>query len=83
MNRALVSTNVCTTSYRGHNCAFGVDISFNFTSSHCMVFATCTSMLCPALPLLPPLLYESGGRVAEDESMLAVLDRLERTSQVM
>ena len=48
-----------------------------------MVFATGTSMLCPALPLLPPLLFESGGKVAEDEGMLSLLDKLTRTSQVM
>ncbi len=48
-----------------------------------MVFATGTSMLCLALPLLPPLLFESGGEVAEDEAMLSLLDRITRTSQVM
>ena len=79
----LFSCKVFVCSYRGHNCAFGVSISFNVTSSHCMVFATGTSMVCPALPLLPPLLFESGGKVAEDEAMLSLLDKLTRTSQVM
>ena len=70
-------------SYRGHNCAFGVSISFNFTSSHCMALATCTSLLCPALPLLPPLQFESGSKVTEDGNTLRLLDQLSRTSQEM
>jgi hypothetical protein len=40
-------------------------------------------MLCPALPLLPPLQFDSKSKVAEDEGMLTVLDRLTRTSQEM
>ncbi len=72
----------CAVRYRGHNCAFGVSISFTFTSSHCVALATCTSLLCPALPMLPPLVFDSSSKVAEDESMLTVLDKLTRTSKV-
>jgi hypothetical protein len=48
-----------------------------------MALATCTSFLCPALPLQPPLQFDSSSKVEEDESMVMVLDRLARTSQVV